>query len=175
MDYKFKINEENHEIQAERPGEAGAINVVLDGQEKTVIAKAVSPGHIGVRIDDKTYNMFVAPEKDGTWVWIDGKARFAQDADKTQRRRSSSAGGGPTQVTPPTPATVTKVLVEVGQSVEKGRAAVVVTAMKMEITLAAPYSGTVTSINTEVGSQVKPGDILVDIEPTAEGEEAKDE
>jgi biotin carboxyl carrier protein len=41
---------------------------------------------------------------------------------------------------------------------------VVVTAMKMETTLAAPKDGLVKRINTSVQSKVMPGDILVEIE-----------
>jgi biotin carboxyl carrier protein len=72
------------------------------------------------------------------------------------------------EVTPPTPAAVVRVLVEEGQKVVKGQGLVVVSAMKMEITLSAPYSGIVRAVNTNVGDQVKPGDILVEIEAHAE-------
>jgi biotin carboxyl carrier protein len=53
----------------------------------------------------------------------------------------------------------------VGQVVDKGTPLVVVSAMKMEITLSAPFSGRVIAVNTEVGAQVRPGEVLVDIEP----------
>ena len=64
-----------------------------------------------------------------------------------------------------TPASVVRVLVEVGREVVKGQGLVVVSAMKMEMTLVAPYSGTVKAVNTLVGAQVSPGEILVEIEP----------
>jgi len=59
-------------------------------------------------------------------------------------------------------------LVEVGARVETGAALIVVSAMKMEITLTAPYTGTVAAIKTEVGAQVTPGEILVEVEPDPE-------
>jgi len=65
-----------------------------------------------------------------------------------------------------------RVLVEKGQEVVKGQGLVVVSAMKMEMTLAAPYSGTVRAVNTQVGAQVSPGEILVEIEACQE--DAKD-
>jgi biotin carboxyl carrier protein len=52
--------------------------------------------------------------------------------------------------------------------VVKGEALVVVSAMKMEMTLVAPYSGTVRAVNTQVGAQVSPGEILVEIEALTE-------
>ena len=68
------------------------------------------------------------------------------------------------------PAVVQNVLVEVDQVVDKGQPLVVVSAMKMESTLVAPYPGTVAAVNTEVGAKVNPGDILVEIEAAPEGD-----
>ena len=55
-----------------------------------------------------------------------------------------------------------------GDRVRKGQGLVVVSAMKMEMTLSAPYAGTVTLVSTEAGAKVSPGEILVEIEPEAE-------
>jgi biotin carboxyl carrier protein len=65
---------------------------------------------------------------------------------------------------------VVRILAEVGQSVTKGTPLVVVSAMKMEITLSAPYDGVVTAVNSEEGAAVSPGEILVDIEKQVEEE-----
>lgn len=62
-------------------------------------------------------------------------------------------------------AEVVDIMVEVGQEVAKGQPVVVVSAMKMKMTLTAPYTGTVTAINARPGDQVERGKILVDIEP----------
>ncbi|MFN3535585.1 MAG: acetyl-CoA carboxylase biotin carboxyl carrier protein subunit, partial [Desulfatiglandales bacterium] len=56
-----------------------------------------------------------------------------------------------------------------GDLVKEGEPLVVVSAMKMEYTLKAPYGGRVKKVNTRVGAKVNPGDILVDIERTEEG------
>ena len=116
-------------------------------------------------------NLFVARAPEGVWVWADGRSRFVRDADEEPRRKASAARSRPREVTPPTPAAVVKVLVEVGDVVVEGQPLVVVSAMKMEITLTAPYSGTVRGVNAAVGEQVSPGRILVEIEPHAEGDE----
>jgi len=62
------------------------------------------------------------------------------------------------------------VMAEVGQQVAKDDGLVVVSAMKMEFTLTAPYAGEVTAVNTKVGDKANPGDILVEIAPAAEEE-----
>src|SRR5690606_33107494 len=65
-----------------------------------------------------------------------------------------------------------KILVELGQRVEVGQDLVVVEAMKMELTVSAPISGTVKAIRCQPGKAVGPGDTLLFIEPlTAEVEE----
>ena len=77
----------------------------------------------------------------------------------------------PGDVTPPMPSVVVRILVEEGDRVKKGQGLVVVTAMKMETTLKAPYNGRVKAIKTTVDAKVAPGDILVEIEE----EEPQDE
>ena len=118
--------------------------------------------------DGRRESMSIARAPDGLWVWHRGRARFVPDDDgngKKARRRTP--GGIPNAVTPPMPATVVRILIEIGQQVQKGQGLVVVSAMKMEATLASPHDGAVTAINTEVGASVRPGDILVDVEPSA--------
>jgi biotin carboxyl carrier protein len=68
------------------------------------------------------------------------------------------------------PSVVTKVLVELGQTVDRAQALVVVSAMKMEMTLTSPHAGTVRAIHTEEGAKANPGDVLVEVEPAAEPE-----
>ena len=75
-------------------------------------------------------------------------------------------------ITPKTPSVVVSVAVNVGDTVSKGQTLVVLSAMKMETTLAAPFDGTVSEVNTAEGDKVAPGDILVVIEKKEEEPEA---
>jgi len=67
------------------------------------------------------------------------------------------------------PAVVVAVLVVAGQEVEKGAPLVVLSAMKTETQMVAPYPCRVTSVSTLVGARVRPGEILVQIERAGEG------
>ncbi len=58
------------------------------------------------------------------------------------------------------PGTVVRVAVEQGQQVEAGDTVLVLEAMKMQHTVAAPHAGTVTEIDVRPGSQVAAGDVL---------------
>jgi 3-methylcrotonyl-CoA carboxylase alpha subunit len=68
------------------------------------------------------------------------------------------------------PAIVVLVPVAEGDWVEKGQIVMVISAMKMETSLRAPYSGRITRIKVNEGDKVMPGDILVDIEEKTQSE-----
>ncbi len=61
------------------------------------------------------------------------------------------------------PGKVTRVLVEEGQSVEKGEAVCVLEAMKMENELRADQGGLVKAVHVSPGDDVEKGQVLVDI------------
>jgi biotin carboxyl carrier protein len=168
MEYKVKIGTEIYQVDAEPLDGSGATEMVLEGERRSVTLTAVTPNHIHLQVGSRYANLFVAHASEGTWVWLDGRARLVEDAAEVGRRKARGPGETPGEVTPPTPASVVRVLVEAGAEVTKGEALVVVSAMKMEMTLVAPYSGTVRAVNTEVGAQVSPGEILVEIEALSE-------
>ncbi len=168
LEYKLNISGQTYLVETTRPDETGLFLAALNSTEKQVTAHSISREQVRLRVDGESLNLFLAETSDGTWFWVEGRARFVQNSDRQQRRASRRPGEIQGQVTPPTPATVLRILVEVGARVETGAALIVVSAMKMEITLTAPYNGTVTAIKTEVGAQVTPGEILVEVEPEPE-------
>ena len=62
---------------------------------------------------------------------------------------------------------VWKVLVELGQAVEAGTPLLIVEAMKMELAVTAPVSGTVKAVRCQPGKAVLPGDLLLLLDPVA--------
>ncbi len=69
------------------------------------------------------------------------------------------------------PGTLLDVHVEEGQSVAEGDVLGTMEAMKMELSLKAPFAGTVTAVDAAVGDQVALGARLFVVEP-AETEES---
>jgi 3-methylcrotonyl-CoA carboxylase alpha subunit len=67
----------------------------------------------------------------------------------------------------PLPGAVIQVLVKAGEVVAKGQALMIIEAMKMEHTIAAPRAGTVSRIYFGAGEQVGEGAQLLDFEETA--------
>ncbi len=170
MEYRVKIGEQVYPIDATPVDDMGRCMMALNGEAVPVVIKAVSLNHMHLEIQGKARNYFMARSEDGTWIWSDGRVCLAKDADKEQRRKSRSPGATAREITPPTPASVVRILVVPGEKVSKGQGIVVVSAMKMEMTLTAPYSGTVSAIHATVGAQVSPGEILAEIAPDPEGD-----
>lgn len=72
----------------------------------------------------------------------------------------AAAGAGAIQVKAGAAGKVFKIEANVGQSVKKGDAVVIIEAMKMEIPVVAPEDGTVASIDAAVGDAVEAGAVL---------------
>jgi 3-methylcrotonyl-CoA carboxylase alpha subunit len=134
--------------------------------------ESIDEGRWRLVVNGRAANVFVTRTEGGKQVFINGRTYLVKDADAVTRRRGRGGGldDGPGEVTPPMPAVVVRILVTEGDRVTKGQGLIVVSAMKMESTLAAPYDGTVTRINAAVEAKVMPGDILVEIEPEDENE-----
>ncbi len=78
----------------------------------------------------------------------------------------------PGALTSPMPASVTKVLVAVGDIVEQGQALMTIEAMKVEHGITAPKSGTVAHVRAHEGQQVGAGETLIVLD---EGPEDSDQ
>ena len=92
---------------------------------------------------------------------------------KARPKRGGAGGGGGAaagsgKIAVPMQGTIVKVSVEVGQTVAKGDAVVVLEAMKMENNVASDVDGTVTEVKVEAGASVTAGQVVVVIDP-AEG------
>ena len=166
MEYRIQLGDRQLQVEASRLDEDGRTVITVDGQRHEVAVRPVRAQETQLIGPGGQRRVFAVRDGGGIWVWSGGRARHLTDA--AQRRTGGPDGGGPATVTPPMPAVVTKVLVQVGDEVESGQALVVVSAMKMEMTLTAPHAGTVAAIHTAEGAKANPGDILVDIEPAAE-------
>lgn len=170
MEFHIKVRDKVYDASAEVGDDAGRITTAIDGRSEELRLSVFGPDRVQIQSSGLGANLFIARDAGGVWVWTAGRARYVTDATTVGRRRGAAGLGGADTVTPPTPAAVTRVMVEVGQAVEKGTALVTVSAMKMEMTLCAPYAGVVVKVNARPGDQVAPGDILVEIDPRGDQE-----
>ncbi len=126
----------------------------------------LSDHQMHLTINGRQITAWVENQPMGKTIIIGGERFFIQDKDKLAQTtpRKTGPGKGSGKVTPPMPAVVISVPVQLGNLVKKGDTVVVVSAMKMETSLTAPHNGTITRIGVNAGDKVMPGDILIDIE-----------
>ena len=74
--------------------------------------------------------------------------------------KPAASGAGSIEVKAGAAGKVFKIEANVGQSVKKGDAVVIIEAMKMEIPVVAPEDGTVASIDVAVGDAIESGAVL---------------
>ncbi|MFM8560172.1 MAG: biotin/lipoyl-containing protein, partial [bacterium] len=129
---------------------------------------ALGPGHWRVRVDEAEFEVRAETGADGRLRLSDetgtttaevtaaGSRRFVRlgaldfvlDRESSGRRRGAGGHGGGLEA--PMPGVVTKVLVAVGDAVEKGQPLVAIEAMKLEHRIGAPRDGRVLGIAAEV-------------------------
>jgi 3-methylcrotonyl-CoA carboxylase alpha subunit len=164
MNYTLRIAGKDIPVEVDLTGEE-SLSAVIDGKSATAGFRVISENRILIEIDGRAVNAHIAQGPDGLLVNAGGITYLVQDGDSLSRAGSRRRGKElPRSVTPPMPAVVVRIMAAPGDRVEKGQAVAVVSAMKMETTLQAPYAGTVIRVNTAEGEKVMPGQILMDIE-----------
>lgn len=172
MQYRLKINEDILPMEV-KPGDDDKIMVFVKDRKFDVSYAAINDHHVHLVVDGQGVNAYVLEQDGGKIISINGRSYFVQDADLADRTKTRKKGYGsaPTEVTPPMPAVVISIAVSAGDVVKKGQPLVIISAMKMETMLTAPFNGTVKKVNVAEGDKVMPGDILVDIEKIESDEE----
>jgi 3-methylcrotonyl-CoA carboxylase alpha subunit len=99
------------------------------------------------------------------WVFVDGQVFELVEVRPGDRARSTGPGhhGHHGSLTAPMPATVRRVAVKVGDNVTRGDTLVILEAMKMELPVRAPATGTIRAVHCHEGELVQPGVVLIEI------------
>ncbi len=116
-----------------------------------------------VTVNGTAYDVVVDVEEEPAptlraFTFSQAKAAHASHAAPTHMRAPASEDK---VLRAPISGTVTKVLVEAGQTVELGETLLVLEAMKMETEITAPVAGTVAEITVQPGEAVSGGHVLV--------------
>ncbi len=107
------------------------------------------------------------------WLRIRGLPSEVDDSEEGMSYRlaavdplyhAGEGGGADGGLTAPMPGKIIALLAEPGARLNKGAALLILEAMKMEHTIAAPFAGLVKAFRCAVGDQVKEGAELVDFE-----------
>ncbi|MDP3283084.1 MAG: acetyl-CoA carboxylase biotin carboxyl carrier protein subunit [Desulfobacterales bacterium] len=167
MEYRLRVAQTDFPVEV-KINEEQKLDIMLGDNNYNVDYAVVSDFCIHMKVGDGiragNVNAFVADGPDGKNIIINGRSYIVQNNECIARAVKKGRPNLPDKITPPTPAVVVAIPVNMGDRVKKGQAVIVVSAMKMETTLCAPFDGTVIKINAAVNDKVAPGQILVDIE-----------
>jgi biotin carboxyl carrier protein len=176
MELKYSIGQTVHSVRVLAGLEHGAtrLRLAIDDVEHDVDVLEAGAHGLDLLVDGRRVTLAVAPgeaaaaaDQPPLWVGAGGWSRSVELVPSERRRGGAEGAGKPRKVTPTFPATVVAVMVAVGDEVRSGQPLVVVSAMKMEMTLSAPHAGVVRAVNAAPGATVSPGDELVVVEPIA--------
>ncbi len=145
---------------------------LLDG-EREIVARvsAVDAGRFAVETDDGRIVLALSDVTERAVVWPGNITVFGEGTTRTFGLRDAAAGAGDATVgdrlRAPMPGLVKVVRGSVGDKVAKGQPLLILEAMKMEHTIAAPQDSVIAEIARE-GAQVTEGAVLVRFEEKAE-------
>lgn len=176
VDYTLLVGDEEVPIKVEIGDNMLSI-ASSEGESRDISSTLISGNRVSFAADGRHVTAYLADDpvdRDITHVMVEGRNYRIMDAVLAERRAGRKKGTGPElpdSVTPPMPSVVVRVMVSMDERVEKGQGVIVVSAMKTETTLAAPFSGVVSGIHAGEGDSVMPGQVLVDIDRDTEPEE----
>jgi pyruvate carboxylase len=110
----------------------------------------------------------IGPDADGkrrVYFELNGQTRTVEVLDKNVKdlrpRNPKADATDPKQIAAPLQGKLARVLVEIGDAIEKNQPLFVIEAMKMESNVVAPQAGTVSNITLAGGELVEAGDLVV--------------
>ncbi|GAA4082858.1 acetyl/propionyl/methylcrotonyl-CoA carboxylase subunit alpha [Nocardioides kongjuensis] len=133
-----------------------------------VVVTSASPGEVVLEVDGVTRRYDVRVLDDA--VLVDGP-RGGATLRILPRFVDPSTQVAAGSLLAPMPGSVIAVRAAVGDVVQEGQPILVMEAMKMQHTIAAPYAGTVTELSATAGQQVEAGVVLAVVEPAGSQEE----
>jgi acetyl-CoA/propionyl-CoA carboxylase, biotin carboxylase, biotin carboxyl carrier protein len=144
-------------------------DVVVDRHLGTVDGVAVQPAGwhdpvLELVVDGHTERAVVNVQPDIVEVSYLGQRHVLTGPD----RLADHVAVGDGTISAPMPGTVLEVRVSAGDRVEEGHVLGMMEAMKMELSLKAPFAGTLESVDATVGAQVALGATLFVVSPDAE-------
>ncbi|MCA0302932.1 MAG: acetyl/propionyl/methylcrotonyl-CoA carboxylase subunit alpha [Proteobacteria bacterium] len=175
----FRLLDEGHDEVRWREGERevaviarrrrdGSLSLELPGGTQEARVRPGHEGRLAIRLGADTFTASVVcrPTADGIdyAVFADGASRTLRLSDPLDVTQYEAQAGAEGAVRAPLPGKIIDLKVKPGDTVSRGQPLLVLEAMKMEHTLAAPADGTVKAVRYGVGEQVAEGAELVEFE-----------
>jgi 3-methylcrotonyl-CoA carboxylase alpha subunit len=146
----------------------GVLELELPGGTAEANVRRSEEGRLAIRLGNDTFTAAVVRRQtaDGTdyTAFADGGSQRLRLVDPLDVTQYEAVAAGEGSVRSPLPGKIIDLKVKAGDTVSRGQPLLVLEAMKMEHTLAAPADGTVKSVRYGVGEQVPEGAELVEFE-----------
>ncbi len=134
----------------------------VDGQSVVAAGELKPGGQLRADLGGRRINATVVIANEKRHVFLHGRAFIFAAVDPLFH--AGEGGGAEGGLTAPMPGKVIALIARVGAKVDKGAPLLILEAMKMEHTIAAPAAGTVKAFRYGVGDQVGDGAELVEFE-----------
>jgi biotin carboxyl carrier protein len=129
----------------------------------TLEAVRVGEGMYRIVHEGRAEIVYVAGTENDWWAFWNGEVFRAPVSGDGVRPRRLARSDAKLSLTAPMPATVIKVLVEPGSTVQRGNTLVVLEAMKMEMPIRATENAIVEAVHCRPGDLVQADAVLVDL------------
>jgi biotin carboxyl carrier protein len=161
-EFTYQIGDEVQTVTVER--EVDTFRVVVGENSYQVRAQRPEHGRLNLQVGDRRLRAYVASDGSRRYVALAGQTWTLERPQPQQKRRGAAAGGpGAGSLEAAMPGLVLNVLVEEGEEVQQGQPLVLLSAMKMELRMAAPAAGRIVKIHCQAGQVVERGQVLVEM------------
>jgi acetyl/propionyl-CoA carboxylase alpha subunit len=166
----YRLGDTRAEVSLDRLPDGKIRALIHDAHSERTIeihAQPLGEGVVLLTLGDQQIIAYTASVDGSRFVWLNGESftftRETQDVARRGKRGAIIAGGG--QIVAPMPGQVRDVLVDVGDTVERGQTLMLLEAMKMELKITAPFDGMVSRLNVSQGEVVQRGQVLGEVTP----------
>jgi len=155
----FTFRREDAALQVSATREAVGWHLALDGQLRRASAERAAGGWLAVDLDGVRRRVRILEHARRLALFADGASWILDEIDPLAPPEGADAAAG--RLTAPMPGRVVQLLVAAGERVRRGQPMMVVEAMKMEHTIAAPREGIVAAVHYAPGDLVEEGAELI--------------
>ncbi len=165
---RWKDGEREVAVIVRRPRD-GSLSLELPGGAVEANVRRADDGRLAIRLGNDTFTAAVVRRAAGDGgidytLFADGGSQRLRLVDPLDVTQYEAVATGEGSVRSPLPGKIIDLRVKPGDTVSRGQPLLVLEAMKMEHTLAAPADGKVKSVRYAVGEQVPEGAELVEFE-----------
>ena len=163
----YVVSDGNHTLRVEasrlevRPHDE-LFQIEIDGEKKIISISRISPAHLSIILDGKSFNVEVEHFEKDYQVSTRGEVyNFSVVDEREVTTSSEQPDSGEKVIKAPMPGLVVELMVDVGDQVKAGDTLLVLEAMKMQNEITAPASGVILGVLVESSNKVNSGDDLI--------------